>query len=159
MFSDELQELGGERMDEQAIRGFLSSQKTGVLGLPTQGEPYQIPISYGYDGERSIYFTYLVSPTSHKVKLTEQTDTASFLVYSVESKFMWESVILTGEIEAVPKEEWDEIDDILSDTWNPDILEKAQLSGDIAVYTLRIDEQSGIRHTGLPPGIEMRTDE
>lgn len=155
---DELQELGVERMDGQEIRGFLSSQKTGVLGLPTQSAPYLLPISYGYDEESTLYFTYFVSSSSQKKSLSEKAETASFLVYSVESMFMWESVALTGSIDEVPEEEWGSIDSILSDVWRPDIFNTAQMSGDIAVYAFRINEQSGIKHTGLPPGLDQRPD-
>lgn len=153
---EKLEEFGVERMDEQAIHGFLSSQKTGVLGLPTQDSPYLLPISYGYDGESALYFTYFVSSNSRKQTLSEQTDTASFLVYSVDSMFMWESVVLTGTLDEVPEEEWEAIDDVLDEVWRPDIFKREELSGDIAVYAFRIDDQSGMRHTGLPPEFDQR---
>lgn len=156
MAVEELQEFGLERMDDQEIEGFLLSQKTGVLALPTQDAPYLLPISYGYDGESTIYFTYFVSSGSRKTELSEQTETASFLVYSVESMFMWESVVLTGTLDEVPEDEWESLDDILEDVWHPDIFNTAQLSGEITIYAFRIDEQSGIKHTGLPPGLDQR---
>jgi nitroimidazol reductase NimA-like FMN-containing flavoprotein (pyridoxamine 5'-phosphate oxidase superfamily) len=39
-----LQEYGLEPMDDDAIREFVSSQSTGVLGLPMDGAPYLLPM-------------------------------------------------------------------------------------------------------------------
>lgn len=158
MVVDELQELGLESMDDEKIRGFLSSQKVGVLGLPGSGPPYLLPMSYGFDGESTLYFTYVIGSTSRKRKLSEQAGSVSFLVYSVDSMFSWESVLLQGVIEEIPETEWDALDAVTEDMWRPDLLNQAQLSGEITMYAFRIAEQSGIRHTGLPPGFEPQTE-
>lgn len=54
----------------------------------------------------------------------------------------------------VPETEWDSIEGILSDAWRPSFFEAASRSGEIKVYEFRIDDWTGIKHQGLPPGLE-----
>ncbi|ELZ24495.1 flavin-nucleotide-binding protein-like protein [Haloterrigena salina JCM 13891] len=154
MSIDELREYGLVKMDENEIEGFLSSQKTGVLGLPAEDGPYLLPISYGYDGHDRLYFTYLLGSNSRKQTLSEATDTARFLVYKVDTPYNWQSVLLTGHLAALPETEWDTLDEISRTAWRPAVFESATLSGDVKVYELQIDEQTGIKHEGLPPALE-----
>jgi nitroimidazol reductase NimA-like FMN-containing flavoprotein (pyridoxamine 5'-phosphate oxidase superfamily) len=158
MSIDQLQNYGLEKMDDSAISGFLATQSNGVLGLPTGGTPYLIPISYAYDGSRALYFTYLLGPTSEKRRLSEQTDRARFLVYSVETLFNWQSVALEGTLSEKPESEWGEIEHLLDNVWRPEILQRADLDGGVAIYEFTIEEQSGIRHTGLAPGFRERSE-
>ena len=51
MTVDILQAYGLEQMDEGEIADFLTNRGGGVLGLPTAGAPYLIPMSFGFDGE------------------------------------------------------------------------------------------------------------
>jgi len=155
MSTDELQEYGLVEMDDSEIQGFLSSQKVGVLGLPEEDGPYLFPLSFGYDGGERLYFTYLLGSGSHKAAATEATDTASFLVYKVDTMYNWESVLLSGSIAEVPESEWDSLEELLSNVWRPSVLEAATKSGAIAVYEFRIDQQTGIKHQGLPPALEQ----
>ncbi|MDS0474437.1 hypothetical protein [Natrinema sp. 1APR25-10V2] len=90
MSVEELQEYGLEKMSDTEIRNFLSSQKTGVLGLPQEDAPYLLPLTFGYDGE----------------------------------------------------------------TWRPGLFDTATLSGEVTVYEFSVDEQTGIKHQGLPPALE-----
>ncbi len=154
MSTDELQEYGLAEMDDSEIRSFLSSQKVGVLGLPETDNPYLLPLSYGYDGGDALYFTYLLGSGSRKAAATEATDAASFLVYKVDTMYSWESVLLSGSIAPVPESEWDTLEETLRDVWRPAILETATQSGAVAVYEFRIDDQTGIKHQGLPPAFE-----
>jgi hypothetical protein len=155
MAVDELDEFGLERMDDGEIGGFLSGQKTGVLGLPSPDGPYLLPISFGYDGDSSLYFTYVVGDDSRKQRLSDEAGTASFLVYTIDSLYSWESVYLTGTLVERPESDWDELADVLEDVWRPDVFRSAQR---VAVYEFRIDERSGLRQTGLPPGFERPDD-
>lgn len=152
MTVDALREAGLERMDDTAVRDFLSGQRVGVLGLPTEGAPYLVPLSFGYDGEGALYFTYVGGADSRKRILTDRADAATVLVYSVDSMFNWESVVLSGHIEAVPEPEWDDLQDVLGSAWRPELFETAIEQGEMSIYRFRIDEQVGIKHTGLPPG-------
>ncbi|MFY4811210.1 pyridoxamine 5'-phosphate oxidase family protein [Haloarcula sp. AONF1] len=155
MTIDTLKAAGLTRMDDSNIAAFLSNQRVGVLGLPTENGPYMIPLSFGYDGDRSLYFTFIGGSASRKQQLTEAAENAAVLVYKVESMFHWESVLLQGGIEAVPESEWDDLADVLDTAWRPELFEDAIEDGDIAVYRFRIDEKEGLRHAGLPPGFEQ----
>lgn len=159
MSIDELQTYGLVRMDDDEIEGFLSSQTVGVLALPTSAAPYVIPISFGYDGDSSLYFTYLVGSESRKVELSERADAASFLVYAVDSTFNWESACLTGRLEEVPESEWESVQETADEGWQPSVLRTAELSAGIKVYEFRIEERAGIKHTGLPPEIPTDANE
>ncbi|WP_435358662.1 pyridoxamine 5'-phosphate oxidase family protein [Haloarchaeobius sp. DFWS5] len=155
MTVDELEQYGLEQMADTAMNDFLSSHRTGVLGLAADDAPYLLPMSYGYDGERNLYFTYLLGPESTKQSLTETATSARFLVYDAQSPFTWESVLLRGVVELVPAAEWGDIESVLDEAWRPDLLETARTSGDIdvLVYRFVVEERSGIRHTGLPEAL------
>ena len=101
MTVDELESHGLVRMDDAEIRGFLSTQGTGVLGLPGEEVPYMIPMSYGFDGE-ALYFSYVLGSESRKAALTGEGTPARFLVYRADTTFNWESVLASGVVEAVP---------------------------------------------------------
>ena len=89
MTTDELSEHGMVQMDEESIRGFLSSQSVGVLGLPTDGAPALRPMSFWFDDDSRLYFFYLTGSSSRKVELTDQATVARFLVYRAETTFNW----------------------------------------------------------------------
>jgi len=66
-----LEAAGLTRMDDGEIRSFLSNRRVGVLGLPTDDGPYMIPLSFGYDEEQTLYFTFVGGPSSRKQTLAE----------------------------------------------------------------------------------------
>ena len=150
----ELQEFGLTEMDDGEIDDFLSNQRTGVLGLTAQSGPYLLPLSFGFDDDSTLYFTYLVSPESRKVTLSESVETAPFLVYDIQSSFTWQSVLLEGELSRVPEEEWGDIEDVLDDAWRPEVLETARENLDVAVYAFDVTDRSGVKHAGLPPAMQ-----
>ncbi|WP_336336152.1 pyridoxamine 5'-phosphate oxidase family protein [Haloarcula brevis] len=154
MTIETLEAAGLTHMDDDNIGAFLSNQRVGVLGLPTESGPYMIPLSFGYDGDSALYFTFVGGSTSRKQQLTEAAEDAAVLVYKVESMFHWESVLLQGSIEAVPESEWDDLAAVLDTAWRPELFENAIAEGDIAVYRFDIAEREGLRHAGLPPGFE-----
>lgn len=156
MTLEELTEYGMARMDEAAIDGFLSSHSIGVLGLPAEDAPYLLPLSYSYDGE-SLYFLYVVGAESRKADLSDRAEAARFLVYSAETVFNWRSVLLSGTIEEVPVGEWDPLLDEMEMAWRPELFETASEMEVTRLYRFRIEERSGIKHTGLPPALEARS--
>lgn len=153
MTVERLEEYGMERMDDDAVGEFLASQSVGVLGLPTDGSPYMLPLSYARsdDGER-LYFTYVLGASSRKAALSDRATRARFLVYDAETQFRWESVLLEGSLAAVPEAEWDDLRSVLATAWRPSVLDSATTAGDVAVYEFDIEEREGIRQTGLAPG-------
>ncbi|WP_136718415.1 pyridoxamine 5'-phosphate oxidase family protein [Halorientalis salina] len=152
MSVDELADIGLERMTDSEIQSFLSNQGMGVLGLPTEGAPYLLPLSFGYDGGSQLYFTYVLGESSRKEELSDLAETARFLVYKADTMFSWESVLLTGTIEGLPESTWDEAIAAFENAWSPDIFREADLTRKIKIYEFHIDDQVGIKHMGLPEG-------
>jgi len=154
MSIDALEGYGLERMSDDEIRSFLTVQGVGVLGLPNDPVPYLLPMSYGFDGDDHLYFTYLVGPESQKDSLSDRVDVASFLVYQADSTFNWESVLLEGRIEALSTSEWEALGDATDGGWRPELFTAGSTEGNVSFYEFTIDDQTGIKHTGLPPGFE-----
>jgi hypothetical protein len=154
MSIDELRDVGLEEMDDAEIANFLASQGVGVLGLPAADGPYLLPMSFGYDGGDTLYFTFVLGETSAKEEATEAAETARFLVYSAKSLFTWQSVLLTGTVERVPESEWDAVEDTMENAWHPDLLQGADLSRGVRIYRFHVDERTGYKHTGTPPGFD-----
>lgn len=152
MTLDELDQIGMERLDEAQIRDVLASQGVGVLGLAADDDPnpYLLPLSFGFDGDSQLYFVYLYGDESRKRALSEQVETAQFLVYEAASPLEWQSVQLTGTLHEVPADEWDDIESALENAWHPALLEDARYTTDVTLYRFRIEEQSGVAHSGLP---------
>lgn len=149
-----LTEYGMESMTDDNIRSFLSTRNIGVLGVPTDDLPMLRPLSFWYDGTDSLYFVYVLGDTSEKDDLSRQVDRARFLVYSAETPFNWRSVILTGSISEVPESDWATLLEEMEIRWRPDVFERASVSEPTALYQFEIIDQSGIKHLGLPPGLE-----
>jgi len=154
MTVDGLAEYGMEPMTDANIRSFLSTRSVGVLGLPTDDLPMLRPLSFWFDGSDTLYFVYVLGDLSEKYDLSQQVDRARFLVYSAETPFNWRSVILTGSISEVPESEHAALLAEMEIRWRPDIFERASVSEPTAVYRFEIIEQTGIKHLGLPPGLE-----
>jgi len=151
MSVEELRAYGVERMDDDAIHDFLASQGVGVLGLSAGDVPYLLPMSFGYDGDSRLYFTFVLGQTSRKADLSEQADRARFLVYTADSSFNWETVLLRGTIDELPESSWADAEGALANGWTPDIFESADLSGGVSIYEFQIEEQTGLKQAGLPP--------
>ena len=151
MTIDDLAEYGMEQMDDDAIRAFLRTQGTGVLGLPDEAEPYLLPISFGFDGETNVYFTFVGGERSRKRELSDSSETASFLVYRADTAFTWQSVRLTGQIERIPDDEVESVQDALENAWRPDLFERAGRDAGTNIYRFTIEEQTGIKQSGIPP--------
>lgn len=120
--------------------------------MPSKDAPYLIPMSFGYDGNKHLYFTYFLGDSSQKQKLTKESDKARFLVYSAESVFSWESVLLTGTITELPEEDWNAHQDVLENSWRLDVFREADTVGKLKLYLFEIEESSGVRYAELPPG-------
>jgi nitroimidazol reductase NimA-like FMN-containing flavoprotein (pyridoxamine 5'-phosphate oxidase superfamily) len=159
MSLDELEAAGMVRMDDGEIRDFLRNQKTGVLGLPDEDGPYMIPMSYSYDGESRLYFSFVLGASSRKEELSDRAERARFLVYQATSPFNWRSVVLDGTIAAVTDAEWDDLKEEISVVWRPELFERAEPTRGAQVYEFRVDDRVGIKHTGLPPAMDSVPDD
>ena len=152
MTVEELEKYGLETMREEEITAYLDSQSLGVLGLSDEAVPYLVPLSYAFDGT-ALYFTFLLGAESRKERLAEQADSARFLVYSADSMFTWESVSLVGDLRKVPPSEWSELAETLTGVWRPELFQTAMASRTVSIYAFDIVDSSGIKQTGLPPGM------
>ena len=153
MTVDELERYGIEQMADDEVGKFLSTQDVGVLGLQAEDGPYLLPMSYGYDGESSLYFTFITGSSSRKAQLSDPDEPAKFLVYNASSMFAWESAILTGTVRAVPESDWDDLEELLEDVWHPDAFETAGELEGVDIYEFQAEEKNGIKQVGLPPGL------
>lgn len=136
-------------LDGQATKDILNNATNGVLSLvDSDGEPYGVPISYAYDGDRSIYFHSAVK--GHKIECIEADNRCSFCVVAqdliVPDKFTtyFRSVIVKGRIHAVGSH--DEMMKgllLLCDKYSPGIDPEAEISKCIRhVSVLRLDIDS-----------------
>lgn len=148
-----LKAFGLREMDEGQIRDFLANQGMGVLGLPVDGVPYLLPMSFGYDGESRLYFSFFLGEESRKRELSDRAEHASFLVYSADSPFFWESVALEGTIDEVAGDAWDDHAAAMDNAWHLQLFERAETPGRVELYEFTITDQRGLAYTGLPPGL------
>lgn len=100
-------------MDEGSIEEVLNGEQIGTLSLSEDGDPYGIPMSFGYrDG--SIYFEFggLEGETGHKFEIIQDNPQACLTVYTVDDSrwndstanllstgFSWASVMVKGRLE------------------------------------------------------------
>jgi nitroimidazol reductase NimA-like FMN-containing flavoprotein (pyridoxamine 5'-phosphate oxidase superfamily) len=89
-------------MDESEIGTVLRDEDTGVLSLTDGDDTYAIPESFAFDGE-DLYFQFVYSEDSQKMSFIETTELATFTVFTDDMNP--HSVIVRGEIEAVPEGE------------------------------------------------------
>lgn len=143
---------GLEEMTDDEIADFLASQTVGVLALPTEGAPLVRPMSFDFSPPDEVHISYVLAGESQKRAHTNGA--ARLLVYTANSPFNWRSVIVTGSLERVPDAERQGVIEDLDIAWRPSVFEGEELPGTIAIYRLRIDERSGIKQVGLPPGLE-----
>lgn len=154
MTISELKPYGVEEMRDEEIDQFLASQSIGVLGLPDDERPYMLPLSYAFDGDSSLYFTYVLGEESTKERLTEEADRVPFLVYTANTMFNWQSVLVEGVFEELPPSKWGELGELLDDVWRPEVFKTSSTSRNVKIYEFEITERTGIKHTGLAPGYE-----
>lgn len=157
MTVDELTEYGMERLTDDQIKRFLRVQHVGVLGLPAAETPYLLPMSYGFDGESRLYFSYVVGDQSRKATLSDRTEGASFLVYNAETMFHWRSVLVTGALRSLSEDERTDVEREQTPAWRPELLETASEGETTRMYELEIDEWTGVRHAIHPPTFAQRS--
>jgi nitroimidazol reductase NimA-like FMN-containing flavoprotein (pyridoxamine 5'-phosphate oxidase superfamily) len=134
-------------MKSKDIDDLLVSQGYGILSLCRAGDPYSIPISFGYDGEH-VYFGLLEdSPEPMKFEFIEDGATIRLLVMDVHGRFDWQSVALTGPAEKLDPDgdEWEHFMDTLDDNgWFMRGFEQSDGIESIQGWKLEIDELQGL---------------
>lgn len=143
-------EIEGIEMGREEVDAFLREQGVGVLSLTDGQEAYGVPVSFGYDGEGSLYFIFLrVGEESKKEQFAEQTERATHTVYDVTSKHIWTSVIATGTLHQILDDEWDELETAIdNNAWYPSLFSEAVPMQDIVGWELRIEVITGQQSKG-----------
>jgi len=93
-------------MSPAEIDAFLDRTRTGVISLAREGEPYAVPISYGYDTDDRTFYVRLVStPGSRKRSFLDSSPAATLVVSEAGNNGTHRSVLATGYLERVDPEE------------------------------------------------------
>ena len=93
----------GVPMDGGEVDDLLESAGWGVLSLARDGEPYSIPVSFGYTGDE-VYFAFIrADPPNTKFEFIRDGALARLLVTDVRATFDWQSVAVTGPVRAVER--------------------------------------------------------
>lgn len=137
--------LHGHELSEAAIDRLLKEVGVGVLSMASKGTPYGLPLSFGYDGSDRLYFVFFGhSETGRKVTFAERTPEASFLVYDIESEEAWRSAIISGNIDRIGPDEWENAREAMAaNAFRPQLLTDTDLQEDPRVWRLRAAEKSG----------------
>ena len=90
-------------MDSSEVDAFLGGHETGVLSLAREGDPYSVPISYGYDTDSRTFYLRLVStPESDKRQFLGSSPEARLVVYdSDDDGTVYRSVVASGQLEVI----------------------------------------------------------
>lgn len=133
-------------MDDEEIEEFIQGKGYGVLSL-YDGEPYGIPISFGYDPDRGVCVMEFVSlPHSRKEAAVDEGARASLTVFERGTSTEWKSVVLSGEIVTVPEEELEGARKIFAE--QGELISPEAWGGDFSDaetnwYELKIEKRSG----------------
>jgi len=153
MSIDAIAESTAAPMSEGAMRELLESEGVGTLALSTDDLPYLIPISFGYDGETTLYFVFLLfGSESRKERLTDETRRGRFLVYRAGSVSDWQSVSLAGRMDTVEEGKWDGLREAMENAWHPNVFSSAHPMRGVRGYRFEIDEWTGIQQRDAGEG-------
>ena len=136
----------------QATKEILNNASNGVLSLvDSNGEPYGVPISYAYDGDRCIYFHSAVK--GHKIECVRACGRCSFcavgqdLIMPDEFTSYFRSVVVNGSIhEMAARDEMIKGLMLLCEKYSPGINpddEIAKCINHVTVLRLDIDNMTG----------------
>ncbi|NLV15354.1 pyridoxamine 5'-phosphate oxidase family protein [Haloarcula argentinensis] len=143
--SSDYQPLLGAELEESIIDEVLTERGVGVLSMAAEGVPYGVPLSFGYDGEDTLYFVFLGATTElRKESYAEQTDVASFTTFDIGQDGTWRSVIVSGPLNRIEIDEWDSARESLADNaYQSNLLSKYELQENPNVWALKAQERSG----------------
>jgi hypothetical protein len=143
----------GVPMAEDDIDELLRTRGYGIIALCADGEPYSIPVSFGYDGE-SVYVPFLLeSGESTKAEFIEDGATARLLVTDIRGRFDWQSVSITGPARSIDPEdeEWDHFLDTLEENaWFMRSFERADSLESIQGWTIEAEDLRGLERKEQP---------
>lgn len=140
----DFQPLLGSELDEPGIDDVLTEAGVGVLSMSAEGVPYGVPMSFGYDGEDSVYFVFLGSTELRKERYAEHSDVASFTTFEINPDSSWRSVIVSGPIDRITIDEWDIAREAMADNaYQSSLLTEYELQENPNVWVLETQERAG----------------
>lgn len=148
MSSNLYAQFTGTPMDSDDVDTLLTSEGYGILSLCRDGEPYSIPVSFGYDGD-DIYFPFLIqSDDSKKTEFIAEGARARLLVTDIRGRFDWQSVAVTGPVHAIdpqsePYEQF--IETLVDNGWFMRSFERSDAISSMQAWRLEIDELQGLQ--------------
>lgn len=143
MTTDDRSERGIEMTSAEVDR-YLADSGHGTLSLAVDGEPYGVPMSFGYDGDQLYINALTFGAESRKASMIEANRTVCLTSYEIEGKHAWASVVVDGTLESVPEEETEHVDDVMDDTaWVPGLNPPPDPITSVDRYVLSIDRATG----------------
>lgn len=161
----EAEEIGMEELSEDGIEAVLEGESLGVLSMCDDGEPYGVPMSFGYhDGD--VYFEFGTVEEGRKFEILDENPLASLNVYALDRSrwgdstanvfptgFAWASVVATGEIEKVEEPPEEAVEAIFearrpapANPWGDSMAET-----DLTFYRMNVEEIEGRKAGGKNP--------
>ncbi|RAW46206.1 pyridoxamine 5'-phosphate oxidase family protein [Halorubrum sp. 48-1-W] len=125
-----MRELSSDEIDEVLTRNGI-----GILGLTSDGQPYTIPMSFGYDGERMAFpMQWGTGYEGRKERYAEANANASFAVYEQDPDRPqhWRSIVMLGELY--------EVEDEHEDRAFASLAANAEFAPDLGVWGVPFDE-------------------
>ncbi|MDZ7688524.1 MAG: pyridoxamine 5'-phosphate oxidase family protein [Halobacteriales archaeon] len=164
----ETEDVGMRNLSDEESEEVLRNRPGGILSMCDDGEPYAIPMTYGYhDGD--LYFEFGTAEEGRKFEVLERNPRASLTVYAFDrsrwgdstanvlsSGFAWVSVIATGDVEKVDEPSEAAVESIMearrpspANPWG-DSIAKTELN----FYRMNIEKLSGRTAGGKNPAVD-----
>jgi nitroimidazol reductase NimA-like FMN-containing flavoprotein (pyridoxamine 5'-phosphate oxidase superfamily) len=89
----------------------LARRGIGVLAMVDDGQPYAIPMSFGYDADQMIFpMQWGGGYQSRKNQSIDSNPNVCLTVYEQDNddKAVWRSIVVTGELYDIPDDEKDQ---------------------------------------------------
>lgn len=96
------------RLDRDEIDEILVRRGIGVLAMVDDERPYAIPMSFGYDAERTVFpMQWGGGRQSRKSRVIESNPNVCLTVYEQgdDDEAVWRSVVITGELYEIADDE------------------------------------------------------
>lgn len=96
------------RLERDEIDELLVRKGVGVLAMVDDGQPYAVPVSFGYDSDRMVFpMQWGGGYGSRKSRAIDANPNVCLTVYEqdTDDEAVWRSVVITGEIAEIGENE------------------------------------------------------
>ncbi len=164
----EVEDTGMEELSDEEVVEVLEGESVGVLSMCDEGEPYAVPMSFGYhDGD--IYFEFGKIEEGRKFEVIERSPRATLTAYALDRSrwgdatanilptgFAWVSVVATGDVEKVEEPSEEAMESVFearrpspANPWGGSVSET-----DMTFYRMDVEKTSGRMAGGKNPAVE-----